>query len=78
MTSIKLTDLAPGKQAVLADFKVSRLHQRMLSMGFTPGTMVRVMRRIPWQGNLYVEIGGRNLALRFQEAEQIIVNVSQQ
>ena len=76
MKSIKLTELEPGKQGVLSEFEVSRMHQRMLSMGFTPGAMVRVMRRIPWKGNLYVEIGGRNLALRYAEADRIMVNVS--
>ncbi len=76
MKSIKLTELEPGKQGVLSEFEVTRMHQRMLSMGFTPGAMVRVMRRIPWKGNLYVEIGGRNLALRYAEADQIMVNVS--
>ena len=70
----KLSELKVGQQAVLADFQISRLHQRLLAMGITPGSTARVMRRLPWQGNLYVEIGGRNLALRFAEAEQILVN----
>lgn len=61
---------------MLADFSVSRMHQRLLSMGFTPGSVIRVLRRLPMGGNLYVEIAGRYLALRFVEAEKIIVNVS--
>ena len=61
---------------MLADFSVSRLHQRLLAMGFTPGSVIRVMRRLPMNGNLYVEIGGRSLALRYIEAEQIAVIAS--
>jgi len=61
---------------MLADFSVSRLHQRLLAMGFTPGSMIRVMRRLPMDGNLYVEIGGRSVALRFAEAEKIAISVS--
>jgi Fe2+ transport system protein FeoA len=73
---LNLTELQIGKQAMLADFSVSRLHQRLLAMGFTPGSVIRVLRRLPMNGNLYVEIGGRYLALRFAEAKQIAVNVS--
>ena len=61
---------------MLADFSVSRLHQRLLAMGFTPGSVIRVLRRLPMDGNLYVEIAGRYLALRFVEAEKITVTVS--
>jgi ferrous iron transport protein A len=73
---LTLTELKSGQQAMLADFSVSRLHQRLLAMGFTPGSVIRVMRRLPMKGNLYVEIGGRSLALRYVEAEQIAVIAS--
>ena len=76
MNEIRLSDLRIGKQAVLAEFRVSRLHQRLLSMGFSQGTVVRVMHKLPWRGNLYVEMDGRNIALRHAEAEQILVNIS--
>jgi len=76
MNEIRLSDLRIGKQAVLAEFRVSRLHQRLLSMGFSQGTVVRVMHKLPWHGNLYVEMDGRNIALRHTEAEQILVNIS--
>lgn len=71
---MKLSDLAINQQAVLANFEISKLHQRLLAMGITPGAPVQVMRKLPWKGNLYVEIDGRNLALRFSEAEQILVS----
>lgn len=76
MKEIRLSELHIGKQAVLAEFKVSRLHQRLLSMGFSQGSVVRVMHRLPWQGNLYVEMDGRNIALRHSEADQILVNIT--
>ncbi len=76
MKEIRLSELNTGRQAVLAEFKVSRLHQRLLSMGFSQGSVVRVMHRLPWKGNLYVELDGRNIALRHSEAEQILVNIT--
>ena len=76
MGHLKLSELQIGRQALLADFSVSRLHQRLLAMGFTPGAIVRVMRKLPMNGNLYVEIDGRTLALRNVEAEQIVVVVN--
>lgn len=75
MASLKLTELQIGKPAILADFAVSRLHQRLLSMGFFPGAAIRVMRRLPWRGNLYVNIDDRNIVLRFSEAALIGVTI---
>jgi len=73
---LNLTELKIGEQAILADFGISRLHQRLLAMGFFPGSAIRVLRRLPMNGNLYVEIKGRFLALRFVEAKEINVNLN--
>ena len=42
-------------------------------MGFSPGDAVLVKRKMPWHGNLYVKIGERSVAMRYDEAEQVQV-----
>ena len=70
---INLSAVEVGESTKLAPFTVSPVHQRLLAMGVGPGTEVRVLRKLPWQGNLYCRIGDRNFALREAEASLILV-----
>ena len=71
--TMSLSRLKIGQEAILDSFQVSSIHQRLLAMGITPGVSVRVVRVMSGNGNLYVRIGGRNLALRREEADVIFV-----
>ena len=71
---MNLTDLKTGESAALGPFGVTALHHRLLSMGIHPGHLITVIRRMPVRGNLFVEIGGRQIALRFAEAEHLQVS----
>jgi len=51
------------------------IRQRLLDMGVTPGTMVRVERHAPLGDPVEVEIKGYYLALRMSEAREIEVEV---
>lgn len=73
--SVKLSELAIGKSAILDGFSISQLHKKMLSMGVSPGQSISVLRRLPLKGNLYVKINGRAIAFRHEEASQILVRV---
>ncbi|MCB0669922.1 MAG: ferrous iron transport protein A [Saprospiraceae bacterium] len=73
--SVKLSELAIGKSAILDGFSISQLHKKMLSMGVSPGQSISVLRRLPLKGNLYVKINGRSIAFRHEEASQILVRV---
>ena len=68
---IKLVDLPVGRKATLAKFEISALHRRLLSMGISPGQVIEVVRKVPFNGSLYIRIEGRNLAVRHAEADQI-------
>lgn len=63
--------LKAGQEGILDHFQVSPVHQRLLSMGISPGTRVVLVRRLPMDGNLYVKFGERNIALRPEEAQLI-------
>ena len=71
---LKLTDIQVGCEAVLIDFDVTPLHQRLLTMGISPGSIVTVERKLPLHGCIFLTIGNRSFALRVAEAEQILVN----
>ena len=68
-----LADLNPGDTAVLDRFDVSAVHQRLLAMGISPGSPVKMVRRMSGRGNVYVQIGERSIAFRRAEAELIRV-----
>ena len=46
---------------------------RMLQMGFTPGTRVRIVRRAPMSDPLEVKIRGTRMLLRRDECQNIRV-----
>jgi len=73
--AMKLCDLMVGKEAILESFGVSQLHMKMLSMGVAPGQSVAVIRKLPLGGNLYIRVDGRSLAMRYEEAHQILVRI---
>lgn len=49
------------------------LGERLLEMGLTPGTPIRVIRRGFWGGPLQVELRGYMLTLRAAQAQEIDV-----
>jgi Fe2+ transport system protein FeoA len=69
-----LCDLKQGESAtvvtVLADFD---LRQRLLEMGFTPGTKVDVIRYAPLLDPVEYRLKGYNISLRRTEACQVVV-----
>ena len=75
MSSEFTLDLANEKDAL----KITRItgkgktRQRMLQMGFTPGTSIEVLRKAPLADPVEVIVRGAKLALRQEEAKQIAV-----
>ena len=52
------------------------IRRRLLEMGLTPGTSVRVVRFAPLGDPIDVEVRGYHLSLRKQEASQVSLNRS--
>ena len=48
---------------------------RMLALGITPRSPVRVLRRMPMGGPIEIEVRGTRLALRLSDAGRITVTV---
>ena len=75
MSLKSLNSLEPGDIAVIRKFKAnSRLQSRLVEMGLISGVKVRMIKKTPFQGPLEVKIRSYHLSLRWQDADQILVN----
>lgn len=69
-----LASLAPGETADVSRVDTARpIGQRLVDLGFVPGTRVRVIRRAPLGDPVTYEVRGSRLCLRRSEARQIEV-----
>lgn len=72
-SSVPLTDLSSGEQAVLLQVSlVKTAINRLLSLGFTPGVGIAMMQNYG-QGPLLVNVRGMRVALGRDEAGHILV-----
>ncbi len=51
---------------------------KLTTMGVLPGSDVRVIRKAPFKGGIYLKIDGHNMVLREQEAAAIILSTFSQ
>lgn len=73
-SSIKLSDLTPGKSAVIQHLpKSGTAFVRLREMGLLTGTTVTLMRVAPLGDPIEIKIRGYNLSLRRSEADHVIV-----
>jgi len=71
-----LSELMPGEDAILLDFKGGRtVNKRLASIGFTPGAVVSMASNYG-MGPLIVSVRGTRVALGRGEAAKIIVDAS--
>ncbi|RLE66564.1 MAG: hypothetical protein DRJ38_01335 [Thermoprotei archaeon] len=72
----KLSELKPGEEGVISKIlgKGGAL-RRIMDMGLTPGTRIKVVRKAPLGDPIEFEVRGYNLSLRKNEAELILVEV---
>jgi ferrous iron transport protein A len=72
IATLTLEDLPVAGQARVADVVGDdRLAIRLLEMGITPGTVVRVLGRAPFGDPLEIEVRGYRLSIRRAEAARV-------
>ena len=72
-----LADLPPGATGQVESVdETGPLGRRLLDLGFTPQTLVRVVRRAPLGDPVVYELRGTRLCLRRSEAHRIRVRRS--
>lgn len=69
-----LDTLKPGEQGKIATIGGSGLlRRRLLDMGLTPGTQVKVVKRAPFGDPVELFLRGYDLSIRLMEAAQISI-----
>lgn len=84
---IPLTALKDGEAAVLTSIKAGygigrgggwRFGMRLMDLGLTPGTRVKVVKSAPFHGPIEILVRGSRLALGRGMAERILVEREQE
>jgi len=70
----QLRDLRPGHSARLLQIGGDRpFRRRLMEMGFLPGTVVRLVRRVDIADLLEIEVRGSHISLRRSEADSLFL-----
>lgn len=77
LTPKTLADLLPAEHGrIRCVTGADGLSQRLSEIGFTPGQTVRVVRFAPLGDPMQVRIRGFNIALRRQDAQRIVLDLT--
>lgn len=73
--TITVRELSPGQTATVAGYNTSDAHYRskLLSMGLTRGTELRLVKVAPLGDPVEIEVRGYRLSLRKSEAEALLL-----
>lgn len=74
--TLKLSDLKPGQEGVIKEFKSNELFLKLMEMGCVPGEKIILDQIAPLGDPISVIISGYHLSLRLNEAEHIYVELS--
>lgn len=73
---MKLTDLNTVNSVSILEVKTNEdLQKRLYELGLHLGQTIRIVRRMPLQGPVLIEVNNSILALRYEEAECIHVKI---
>jgi ferrous iron transport protein A len=69
----KLSELAPGKKAIIVALEDQELVLKLMEMGFLEGEDIMVEQIAPLGDPISVMVAGYQVSLRINEAESILV-----
>jgi len=71
-----LKELRPGQKGIIEGLgKQSTLRKRIIDMGLTIGTEIKVIKLAPLGDPIEIKVRGYQLSLRLNEASEIFVRV---
>jgi ferrous iron transport protein A len=70
---MKLSEMKPGKRAIIKSFESPEIELKLMEMGCLPGEEIIVEQIAPLGDPISIRVAGYSLSLRKNEAEQIIV-----
>lgn len=65
--------MSPGETAVIAGFISQELSNKLLEMGFLPGSVVKYNFKAPFGDPICVTVSGYDITLRLEEAATISI-----
>lgn len=73
---VKLSQLKPGQEGVIKEFKSDELFLKLMEMGCVPGERILMEQVAPLGDPISVNIAGYHLSLRISEADHIFVEIN--
>lgn len=74
MNTIKnITQLHTGENAVIKEFSNCYVACKLMAMGLLPGAEISMVRTSPFGGAYYIKAKNHYVALRFEEAENVLL-----
>lgn len=72
---IRLSELKPGQEGIIKEFKSNELFLKLMEMGCVPGERILLEQVAPLGDPISVSVAGYHLSMRLNEAEHIIVEL---
>jgi ferrous iron transport protein A len=73
---IRLSELKPGQEGIIREFKSNELFLKLMEMGCVPGEKILLEQIAPLGDPISVSVAGYHLSLRLNEAEHIFVEIN--
>lgn len=73
---VRLSELKPGQEAVIKEFQNNDIFLKLMEMGCVPGESILLEQVAPLGDPISVNVAGYHLSLRLNEAENILVELS--
>lgn len=74
MAATTLNQIIRHKTVTIQEIKESPWSARLAELGFLPGSKTTIIRKSPFGSTLYVKLNSSRIALRKNEAEQVIIS----
>lgn len=72
----RLSELKPGQEGIIKEFKSNELFLKLMEMGCVPGERILLEQVAPLGDPISVSVAGYHLSLRLNEAEHIFVEIT--
>lgn len=69
----ELIALEPGSSAIIRSFSDEATACKLMSMGILPGSKVKLVRKAPFGGAIYIKADNQQFAIRNSEAECVML-----
>lgn len=73
---VRLSELKPGQEGVIKEFKNNDIFLKLMEMGCVPGERI-LLEQVALLGDpISVNVAGYHLSLRLNEAENILIEIN--